>query len=148
MAAVARVPPRLGAPPQQESPPESARRTRERRGARAEPATAQRSMGLLLMTAKRGQCSACRFRHPLRKDGTMQAHPVYCGNKRRECEGGGQPPVPFDPNLCGACLEHQFSTPGLVEACFSVAIESRKTGEALMWDYLIAYHESGHTEVA
>ena len=47
------------------------------------------------MAAKRGQCPVCRYRHPLRKDGTMQAHPVYCGSERRECDGGGQPPVPF-----------------------------------------------------
>jgi hypothetical protein len=99
---------------------------------------------------KRGQCSVCRFRYPLRKDGSIQAHHLYCGSDRNpdECEGSRKPPRPFDPNECADCMEHRFSTPRLTEACYSVAIESRKTGEALMWDYLVAYHDSGHTEVA
>ena len=41
------------------------------------------------MAAMRGQCPSCRYRHPLRKDGAAQAHPVYRGSERRVCEGGG-----------------------------------------------------------
>lgn len=101
------------------------------------------------MAARRGQCSACRYRYPLRKDGTIGGHHGFHGNTPApECEGSRKPPVPFDPNLCGDCMEHRFSTPGLAEACFSVAIESRSSGESLMWDYLVAYHESGHQEAA
>jgi hypothetical protein len=43
-------------------------------------------------------------------------------------------------------MEHRFSTPGLLESCSSVAIESRKTSEELMWDYLSRYHENDHEE--
>jgi hypothetical protein len=103
------------------------------------------------MGAKRGQCAVCGYSIRLRRDGTLQAH----GDMSSEaadpfihCKGSGKPPRPFDPNECGECMEHRFSTPGLLEACFSVAIETRKTGEALMWDYLASYHESGHKEAA
>lgn len=99
--------------------------------------------------AERGTCSACGYRYPLRKDGTLQAHHGYHGQEPApQCEGSGKPPEPFDPNICGECMEHRFSTPGLTEACFSVAIETRKTGEALMWDYLVRFHAAGHKEPA
>jgi|ERR1035441_5360565 hypothetical protein len=101
------------------------------------------------MPVKRGQCTVCRYRYPLRKDGTVQGHHGFHGHTPApECEGSRKPPRPFDPNECGDCMKHRFSTPGLVEACFSVAIESRASGEALMWDYLVAYHENGHQEAA
>jgi hypothetical protein len=101
------------------------------------------------MAAKRGQCDTCGYRYPLRRDGTMQTHHGYYGQERAPgCEGSGKPPRPFDPNDCGECMEHRFATPGLAEACASMSIETRKTGEALMWDYLVGFHENGHQEVA
>lgn len=95
---------------------------------------------------KRGQCSVCHYRYPLRQDGTVQAHHGYHGqDPAPPCEGGGKPPRPFDPNECGDCMAHLHSTPGLYEACASVAIEhGRRSAEGLMWDYLVNYHERGH----
>jgi hypothetical protein len=101
------------------------------------------------MPAKRGQCATCRFRYPLRKDGTVQAHSGCIGSERQPpCEGGGKPPVPYDPNLCGACQEYYWNTPGLSEAIWSVAIESPKSGEQVAWEFLEAFHEAGHQEAA
>jgi hypothetical protein len=99
------------------------------------------------MAATRGQCDVCGYRYPLRKDGTVQVHHLYCGSERYEepCAGSGKPPRPFDPNECGECMSHRFETPGLAEAAASVGIEY---GRNLMWDYLVAFHEAGHREVA
>jgi hypothetical protein len=44
--------------------------------------------------AKRGQCSECRYRWRLRKDGTVQYHSLYSGEERHECTGSGKPPQP------------------------------------------------------
>lgn len=99
-----------------------------------------------MSAAKRGQCPVCRYSLRLRKDGTVETHRNYSDGV--PCKGSGGPPRPFDPNECGACLDHRFATPGLAEACSSQAIESSKTAAALMWDYLVAYHESGHKDAA
>jgi hypothetical protein len=44
--------------------------------------------------ARRGTCTICGYRWPLRKDGTMQGHHLYSGNERYQepCEGSGRPP--------------------------------------------------------
>ena len=96
----------------------------------------------------RGACSKCGYSFRLRRDGTVGVHRLYSGSDRNPdpCEGSGKPPRPFDPNECGDCMAHRFETPGLMEACHSVAIEHGEAGEALMWDYLTAYHEAGHKE--
>lgn len=45
------------------------------------------------MTARRGQCSVCRYRHGLRKDRTLQAHHGWYGHEPApQCEGTGLPP--------------------------------------------------------
>jgi hypothetical protein len=59
------------------------------------------------------------------------------------CPGSGKLPLPFDPNKCGACMEHRFETPGLAEAASSVGIEH---GRNLMWDFLETYHKNGHKD--
>ena len=94
----------------------------------------------------RGQCSVCRYRYPLRKDGTVQGHHGRATGSA--CGGGGKPPVPYDPNTCGDCMAYLHGTPMLAEAIWSVAIESPKSGEQLAWEFLEAYHESGHTQAA
>jgi hypothetical protein len=99
------------------------------------------------MLTARGQCPVCRGRFRLRKDSTVAPHLWRSsGQPERgpECAGSRQPAVPFDPNTCPVCMEHRFEAPGLMEACCSLAIESRAAGKALMWDYLVAYHEAGH----
>ena len=97
------------------------------------------------MDAKRGQCTVCRYRFRLLKDGTLQRHHLYSGSEKQpECAGSRKPPQPFSPDECGACLEYRFTTPGLMEACFSVGIENGRDGNALMFDILAAFHESGH----
>ena len=98
------------------------------------------------VTRKRGQCSVCRYRYPLRKDGTVQGHHGRATGS--PCGGSGEPPVPYDPNECGECMAYYYGTPGLVEAIWSVAIESTKSGEQLGWEFLEAYHEAGHVEAA
>jgi hypothetical protein len=45
----------------------------------------------------RGRCPKCRYRWPLRKDGTLGHHWLYAGNDRHECDGAGSAPVEFDP---------------------------------------------------
>lgn len=96
----------------------------------------------------RAQCPACHFRWRLRKDGTLQRHHIYSGTGKRLCEGSGGEPVPHDPDACGGCLEYRFMMPGLMEACYSVAIESGKDGAALMREVLAAYHRRGHRMAA
>jgi hypothetical protein len=99
------------------------------------------------VTAKRGQCPICRYRYPLRKSGTMQAHSGFIGSERQPpCEGGGKPPVPYNPETCGPCQMYYYGTPGLMEAIWSVAIESPKSGERIAWEFLEAYHEAGHVD--
>jgi hypothetical protein len=75
----------------------------------------------------------------------MQEHHLYSGHDRVEepCAGSGRPPLPFDPNQCGDCLTHAMN-PLLAEACASVGIEHGKATEAMLWDYLVQYHERGH----
>jgi hypothetical protein len=104
------------------------------------------------MAAKRGQCPVCLYRQPLRTDGTVGGHTwppkwweMY-GKAR--CSGSGEPPRPFDPQECGDCQMYRFSQPGLVEACASVGIEHGKSAGQMLRDYLTAYHENGHEEVA
>lgn len=97
----------------------------------------------------RGQCPLCRFRFRLRRDGTLQAHHLYCGSERQpECAGSGKPPRPFDPNECADCMMHIGRQPFLVEACASVGIEHGKSTEAMLWDYLVNFHERKHQEAA
>lgn len=98
---------------------------------------------------KRGQCSVCRYRYPLRKDGTIQGHHGFHGHDPApECEGSRKPPRSFDPNECGECMAHRLSTPGLAEACASVGIEHGRSTDAMLWDYLALFHERGHKEAA
>jgi hypothetical protein len=102
------------------------------------------------MAVKRGQCSVCRYRWRLRKDGSLQEHYLYSGNERAEkpCAGSGKPPRQFDPNECGGCLEHLARQPFLVEACASVGIEYGKSTGAMLLDYFTRFHERGHQEAA
>lgn len=71
---------------------------------------------------------------------------MYCGADGRRCEGSGADPLPFDPETCGECLEYQWETPGLWEACCSVGIERGKPGTVLLYEVLEAYHQAGHRE--
>ena len=100
--------------------------------------------------ARRGQCSVCRYSFRLRKDGTVQAHHLYCGHDRSEepCAGSRKPPRPFDPNECGDCLMHLQAKPFLAEACASVGIERGKDTGTMLREYLADFHERGHQEVA
>jgi hypothetical protein len=93
--------------------------------------------------ALRALCPVCRHRCRLRKDGTLTAHHFGGGP---DCTGSGGPPVPYDPDACGPCLEYRFMTPGLAEACYSVGIEVGKDGGALLREVLEAYHQRGHRE--
>jgi hypothetical protein len=96
------------------------------------------------MSDPRGQCPVCRRSCRLRKDGTLGAH----HQAGPDCKGSGGPPVPFDPDKCGGCLEFRFMTPGLGEACASVGIERGRDGGAVLYDLLAAYHRNGHKELA
>ena len=101
------------------------------------------------MMTRRARCTGCDYIQRLRKDGTMQAHKglePYM-RARTQCPGTGKLPVPYDPNTCGACMEFWYGTPMLIEAIYSVAIESPKSGEQLTWEFLEAYHENKHQEM-
>lgn len=100
------------------------------------------------VSVPRGQCPVCRFRFRVRKDGTMQQHRLYCGTQAHACEGSGKPAVPYDPDRCAPCMEYQFMTPGLAEACASVGIEHGRDSGAMLFDVLAAYHRNGHKEPA
>jgi len=102
------------------------------------------------MAARRGQCPICRCHHRLRKDGTLQAHSRRDSQTppRVPCGGKGELPVPYDPSRCWGCQEYYYGTPGLVEAIWSVAIESPKPGDQIMREFLEAFHNAGHREVA
>jgi hypothetical protein len=79
----------------------------------------------------------------------MQAHKglePYMG-PRTQCPGTGQLPVPYDPNKCGDCMQFYYGTPMLMEAIWSVSIESAKSGEQLAWEFLESFHENGHKEM-
>ena len=102
------------------------------------------------MSAKRGQCSVCRFRFRLRKDGTVQEHHLYSGHDRAEepCAGSGKRPRPFDPNECADCMMHigRAAVPG---GSVRVGRDRRgKSTEAMLWDYLVQFHERKHQEAA
>jgi hypothetical protein len=44
---------------------------------------------------RRGQCPDCRYRWPLRADGTLGAHHLYSGSEPQpECAGTGRLPAP------------------------------------------------------
>lgn len=99
------------------------------------------------MAERRARCTVCGYSARLRKDGTIQTHHGYIGKDREpDCAGGRKPPKPYDPNECIGCMAFYYGTPGLVEAIWSVAIESPKTGEQIAWEYLKSYHLSGHKE--
>jgi hypothetical protein len=91
------------------------------------------------MAEVRGRCAVCGLTARLRKDGTVGRHPAT-----PDCAGTGKPPKPYEPYDCIDCVAHYYSTPGLVEAIWSVAIESPKPGEQITLEYLQAYHRSGH----
>jgi len=99
------------------------------------------------MGERRGYCTVCGFSQRLRRDGTVQTHHGYIGKDREpDCDGGGKPPKPYDPNECFDCISLYYGTPGLVEAIWSVAIESPKSGERITLEFLESYHLSGHRE--
>jgi hypothetical protein len=47
----------------------------------------------------RGACSRCGYSFRLRRDGTVQAHHLFCGSDRYPdpCEGSGKPPKDVTP---------------------------------------------------
>jgi hypothetical protein len=98
------------------------------------------------MASKRGQCDICRYRYPLRTDGTVQSHRGQATGS--PCGGSRRPPRRYDPNECGDCMEYYYGTPMLREAIWSVAIESPKSGDQLAWEFMESYHNAGHAEVA
>jgi hypothetical protein len=88
----------------------------------------------------RGRCAVCGNASRLRKDGTLGAH----HQSGQDCEGAGQPPKPYNPNECIDCAAFYYGTPGLMEAIWSVAIESPKPGGQIAYEFLKSYHLSGH----
>jgi hypothetical protein len=89
----------------------------------------------------------CELSLRLRKDGTVQAHRAHTdGDRHPDCEGTGKQPRPYNPNECFDCMTFYYGTPGLVEAIWSTAIESPKSGEQLTREFLESYHLSGHKE--
>jgi hypothetical protein len=97
---------------------------------------------------KRGTCATCWNRTRLRKDGTVGAHQHGGWPGGGTCEGTGKPPPPSTQlSECRECTEFYWGTPRLMEAIWSVAIESPKSGEQLAWEFLQGYHENGHLEL-
>jgi hypothetical protein len=88
----------------------------------------------------RGRCTVCDHSVRLRKDGTLGAH----HQSGPDCDGTGKPPRPFNPNECIDCMAFYYATPGLVEAIWSVSIESPQSGEQIAWEYLRSYHLNDH----
>ena len=93
---------------------------------------------------KSGQCVVCRYKRPLRRDGTVGAHWLYTGGDRHQCDGTGKPPRPFQPSECADCLIHMYGQPNLLEACHSLSIETGRSAGDLLRLYMSDYHGGGH----
>ena len=101
------------------------------------------------MAANRGQCPVCRYSCRLRKDGTLQAHHGFIGSEPQPgCAGSGQWPATRDVMECGGCMGYLNSQPHMAGACASVGIERGKSTGQMLREYLEAFHERGHREVA